>query len=141
MPYLSTSLADWVDSHSEWHVRPEQFLQSCSYTDDLVVFDNKGMLPADHRRMLRRSMAVDGEVRRRYALRKMQENGLPSFLALSISYVLYHPLIFRCLRSFAKTNAGARARKHVVHLFGLEGDGQRKTMEITFPNGRQWLAA
>lgn len=136
VPYPGTALASWVDENSTWYVRPDDYLQDFSYHDDLIVFDNKGMSLEEHRRMVRRSVALDCEVRQKFAYTHMRDRGLPGFVALPASHALYHPQTFRHLRSFAKSALGVRIRRHVVRTLRLQDGPAERTSDISFSDGQ-----
>jgi len=136
LPYPGTALAEWVDENSHWHVRPDAYLQDFSYHDEFIAFDNKGMGLKDHQRMIKRSVALDADVRRVYALQRMRTTGVPSIIAYPVSHLFYNPFTFQRLRKFAKTRIGAWVRNRMVSLFNLQASAQDITTDISFSDGQ-----
>ncbi len=135
LPYPGTELARWVDENSNWYVRPDVYLQKFSYHDDVIVFDNKGMGYKEHQESIRRAMAVDVEVRRRYALRRMVSSGIPRTVAVPASHLFYNVVTFRRVRKLAKTALGARIKNGVARLFNLQSKAHTGSAEIAFTDG------
>jgi radical SAM superfamily enzyme YgiQ (UPF0313 family) len=75
LPYPGTALAKWVDENSQWYVTPKEYLLNYSYHSGIVAFDNKGMSGPDMKRMVKKSIAIDAMVRRRFGRKRIIEGG------------------------------------------------------------------
>ena len=104
-------------------------------TEDLFVFDNKVTWRDEHRVMIRRSVALDSNVRRCFACNQVRARGLPGVVASPASHALYHPWAIRHLRRFAKTNLGSRMCRHVIKALRLEDGPQERAAGNAFSDG------